>query len=673
MQVAAGGLLLALLLVLEAISIPENENFSEGLRTEPEVSNLRRSETPEEDEILTASDITGPRSQVSLAVVNLQDHRGGHVQPGQNFAGGEALGLWARASFQPWPQGVPEEPVCRVKLDRGSLWAPNHLEVVGLLTSYDSGFLKALSRSAWSQEELETFGLCPTENPRSLLSSLRRVGESLADPGESRFLLLHLEEVKWEAETKLRFKVVFQEDIEESLGPLQHALLVFYQGGREGEAMPLEKFLVGGEGLHQEQEVCLSRRTQFLVLQGSEILGRPGPGHLSFDLSLEIRRQSSEGAALSSQEAQDLLFGFDPKCFTRMTPMVLLLVKQRPGDAPLPAPSSFLAASGKLDTVPYLKPSRLPAFGVAEVPPSDSGATNLTNISVPEPTSTGRFLEALSRFVNKVLSPSGDPPSVSRVHLRLDFDTMEALPHLRLNLSEKVALEQLVQSEDHLVVLFPEDSQALMEEHVGHWYLEGSLLQQLLEKLRLVIRELKSLPSFQANADLFHTLLGFCYYPSGGLGTLSHGNSRQVEGPRGREKIHSLLLLKALQAVRARWRESKKASSRANRSARNQDDYCQLRELQIDLVSTGYIILPESYNANNCVGPCRSPLSTRISNYYSHTIFLLRMHEQGMPLDRAPCCVPVKYSQSHMVTFTNDQGLMVKVYPDMVAKSCGCR
>ncbi|KAH0625910.1 hypothetical protein JD844_034279 [Phrynosoma platyrhinos] len=625
MQVVARGILLALSLILEVISVPEKENLSEGLQIEPEVPRLRRSETPEEDEIPAVSDITGPRSQVSLAVVNLQDRRGGHVQPGQNFAGGEALGLWARSNFQTWPQGVPEEPVCRVKLDRGGEWAPNHLEVVGLLTSYDSGFLKALRRSAWSEEELETFGLCPAETLHGLLSSLQRVGESLADPGESRFLLLHLEEVKWEAETKLRFKVVFQEDIEESLGPLQHALLVFYRGGREGEAMPPEKFLIGGEGLHQEQE------------------------------------------------AQDLLFGFDPKCFTRMTPMVLLLVKQRPRDTALPAPPSFLAANGKLDTLPYLKPSHLPAFGVAEVPPSNSGATNLTNISISEPTSTGRFLEALSRFVNKVLSRSGEPPSTSRVHLRLDFNTMEALPHLRLNLSEKVALEQLVRSEDHLVVLFPEDSQALMEDHVGHWYLEGSLLQQLLEKLRSVIRELKSLPSFQANADLFRTLLGFCYYPSGGLGIPSRGDSRQVEGSRAREKIHSLLLLKTLQAVRARWRESKKASSRANRSAHNQNDYCQLRELQIDLVSTGYIILPESYNANNCVGPCRSPLSTRISDYYSHTVFLLRMHEQGMPLDRAPCCVPVKYSQSHMVTFTNDQGLMVKVYPDMVAKSCGCR
>lgn len=295
-------------------------------------------------------------------------------------------------------------------------------------------------------------------------------------------------------------------------------------------------------------------------------------------------------------------------------------------------------------------------------------ATGQVNISVLAPTSTGRFLEALSWFVNKVLSPSEEPPPTSRPHLRLDFDTMEALPHWLLNLSEKVTLEQLVQSEDHLVVLFPEDSQALMEQHLDRWDLEGRLLQQLLEKLRSVIQELRAIPPFQANAGLFHHLLAFCYYPSGS----DDGEIRQPEASGSRQKIHSLLLLKALQAVQVRWRESRKLP-RANRSAQGGDNYCRLQELKIDLVSTGYVIFPESYNANNCVGPCRIPLSTRIPDYYSHTVFLLRMHEQGTPLQRVPCCVPVRYSQSLILTFTNDQGMMVKNYPNMVAEACGCR
>nr|XP_060641107.1 muellerian-inhibiting factor [Anolis sagrei ordinatus] len=634
----------------------------DGLHKRHKVSKIGGPEVPREDEATVileslqrgmktpefrgedeATDSVGPRSKVS--------------QPGQTLAHREVLGTLGDG-FQPWS---PEEPVCRVKLDQGSVWGPNHIEVVGLLTGYDSGFLKALGRSAWGPEEQEAFGICPMETgDRGLLSSLRQVGESLADPRESRFLLLHLEEVKWEAETKLRFKVMFQEEVGESMGPPQHALLVFYRGGRDSGSNR-ETFLIGGEGLHPEQVICLSRGTRFLVLQGSEVLGRHGAGHLSLELSLEIRRQSHPDVPLSSREAQDLLFGFDPKCFTRMTPMVLLLVKRQPGSTSLPPlDSSFLAAGDKLDIAPYLAPSALPTLRVPEVPPS--GAANTS-----APSDTRRFLACLSRFVHQILSPTVDSGSAVRTRLRLDFDTMEALPHLRLNLSEEVALERLVRSEDHLVVLFPEDGRALAEDQVENWHLEGPLLQQMMDKLREVIRDLKPMPAFQANAELFRTLTAFCYLP--------HGITLKSDGERGpRSKIHSLLLLKALQAMRAHWRESRRAHrSTRDSSGRRSDDYCQLRDLQVDLVSTGYIILPESYNANNCAGPCRSPLSTRVSDYYSHTIFLLRMQEQGSPLDRAPCCVPVKYAQSHMVTFTSDQGLMVKVYPDMVAKACGCR
>lgn len=323
-------------------------------------------------------------------------------------------------------------------------------------------------------------------------------------------------------------------------------------------------------------------------------------------------------------------------------------------------------------------------FVEAEGPSSPSW----TNLSVPVPPSTGRFLEALSQFVNKVLNPSGEPPSASRPHLQLDLGTMEALPHLWLNLSEKVALEELVRSDDHLVVLFPEDSQAWVEHQAAHWSLEGTLLQQLLEKLHVVIQDLETLPSFRANVGPFRALLASCYYPpgspenppnspggpSGSPGdSLSVGAPREAQGSPTREKFHSLLLLKALQAVRSHWWESRQASSRAHRRARHPDDYCQLRELTIDLVSVGHIILPNSYNANNCVGPCRSPLSTRVHGSYSHTILLLRMHEQGHQVMRPPCCIPVKYSKKNMISFVPDQGMIIKSYPNMVAESCGCR
>ncbi|CAI5798815.1 muellerian-inhibiting factor [Podarcis lilfordi] len=661
MRPVIGGAVLSLLLMIKSIPAPGKEILTgEG----PELPSSRESvgpNPPEEDEVLGTSDFADPRMMVEALYPTDADWGG-------------PLGLWPhRASFRPRPHGDPQGPVCRVKVRRGGELSRRPLEVVGLLTSYDSRFLKALSGSIWSEEDMEVFGVCPTDVSRGVLASLQRVGAHLDDPGENRLLWLHLEEVKWEAETKLLFQLAFhEEDVGGSLRSLQLALLIFYQGGKEsgGVGTP-EKFLVGGEGLHPKQVVCLSSRTQYLVLQGSAMSGRHSLGQLSFEVSLAIRRQNSNGTGLSQHETQNLLFGFDPKCFTRMTPTVLLLARLRPRAAPILLPSSsFLAADGKLDVVPYLNPSVPPTSATADVQPSLAPQANATSAH-PAPSSTGRFLAALSQFVNKVLSPSGEPLPAPGPQLRLNFDTMEALPHRVLNLSEKVALERLVQSEDPLVVLFPENSQALMESHLAHWALEGKLLRQLLQKLREVIRELAASPSFRDHETLFHGLLAFCYYPPRVPGGGDPEGS--AEGSPGRRKIHSLLLLKALQALRARWRESRKAAPRANRSTPERDDYCRLRKLRIELVSTGYIIFPEWYDANNCAGPCRFPLSSRVPDYYSHTLFLLRVQEQGLPLERAPCCVPVSYSRSIIVTFTNDQGMKVKAYPDMVAEECGCR
>uniref|UniRef100_A0A8C5SXV4 Muellerian-inhibiting factor n=1 Tax=Laticauda laticaudata TaxID=8630 RepID=A0A8C5SXV4_LATLA len=602
--------------------------------------------------VKVALDFQEAPSKVLVLSLESEDSLG-HLPPHLPLAEaeGKPLSLWPQPSSQSWLHESSEESVCHVRLDGGSFWGPNHLEVGGLLSHYDSGFLKALSRSAWNTEDLETFGICPSSPPHSLLRSLQHMADSLGRPAGHRFFMLHLEEGKFRQGRFLHFMRqmnVLRRDVNPTYGCWIMFLFKIFPS----------------------QVVCLSRGTRYLVLQGSVMSGRHSPGELSYELSLEIRHQNHTDAAVSSDEAQDLLFGFDAKCFTRRTPAVLLLVKQNFGVGSH-QPSSFLSVDGKLDVLPYLKPSLLSST-IAHTPSEAATVTNQTNATVSMLTSPGYFLETLSQFVNKVLNPSGEPP-VAQGHLQLDFDTMEALPHELLNLSEKVAFERLVQSENHLVVLFPENSQAFMERQLGQWYLEGKLLQQLLEKLHSVIQELKAMPSFQANANLFHTLLALCYYPSRGSRKFPAGDSAETEETQTRRKIHSLLLLKALQVVRTRWREARKVSLRANRSTQVQDDYCRLRELRINLVSTRYIILPESYNANNCVGPCQSPLSTRIPDYYSHTIFLLRMHEQGMPLQRAPCCVPVKYSKSLMVTFTSDQGMIVKAYPDMVAESCGCR
>ncbi|XP_074834150.1 muellerian-inhibiting factor [Carettochelys insculpta] len=588
--------------------------------------------------------------------------------------------LGSDSSISPWPTGGLEGPVCMVKMGRRYGLGRSHLDIVGVLTSYESHFLKLVRHSSWDQGRLETFGICPAGETPSALLSLRDIWQHLAEPTGSRFLVLHLEEVIWDVETRLRFKLTFPEDVGRLLGEPQSALLVFYVGNGDQKGGQLrEKLLATGEGLHQNQTLCLTKDTRYLLLRALVTSAIRTPRQLSFHVSLAIRRHGNGGALLPAWEAQQLLFGTDEKCFTRMTPALLLLATPR-CTADALYPSSFLAAGGVLETAPYPQhsppadgcahhrpfltatclPGSLPLADSAEEPASEAGASLPLS---PAPESRDRFLGSLTSFISRVLSPSGEPPAASGLHHWLDFKMMEMLPHRLVNLSEQAALERLVQSDEPLVLLFPRNSQALLEQ-LGHWQLEGSLLQQLLEKLQAVIQALREIPAFQANRDLFQHLLAFCYYP------LGLGSSDPGELPQGHRKLRTLLLLKALQTVQAHWQEKRKVS-RQNRSAGPQA-YCRLQELTVELHYEKFIIVPERYIANNCEGPCRRPLSARITDYSSHTVLLLGMQERGAPLRRTPCCVPVKYSDKEIISITAE-GVQVTVFPNMVAEECGCR
>lgn len=61
------------------------------------------------------------------------------------------------------------------------------------------------------------------------------------------------------------------------------------------------------------------------------------------------------GPPLPPPEVQQLLFGSDEKCFTRMTPVVLLLAKSQHEEDVL-HPSRFLSVAGVVETVPYPQP-----------------------------------------------------------------------------------------------------------------------------------------------------------------------------------------------------------------------------------------------------------------------------------------------------------------------------
>ncbi|KAM6041618.1 muellerian-inhibiting factor [Chlamydotis macqueenii] len=569
---------------------------------------------------------------------------------------------WAGSSPHPWPLGGLEGPVCRVRMDQDGL-TPRHLEVVGVLTHYESSFIKLLrQRSSWDESYLETFGLCPAAEAGAALHPLKRIHAHVVEPGQDRFLVLHLEEVKWEAQAKLWFKLVFQAEVGRSLGELRFALLLFYLGSREGlGAARREELLATGAGLEREQRLCLARDTQYLVLGAAVASVTRSSEQLSFQTSLALGQRREGGAPLPPTETQQLLFGSDDKCFTRMTPVLLLLAKSRQEEGAALAPSSYLSADGVVEVAPYPQLSPFQA-GTEELP--SPTALSQANASAPAPGGSSQFLGILTQFIRQVLSPSSEPPTQPSSHHWLDFQVMETLPHQLLNLSEEAALERLVQSEEPSVLLFPQDSGAVLEQHLGGWQLEGTVLQLLMGKLQAVIQELEDIPAFQANTGLFQHLLSFCYYPPG------PGEGQTGDRPPGSGKLHALLLLKALQTVRARWQERRKVL-RQNRSARHQA-HCRLQELTIDLRDRKFIVMPTVYAANNCEGPCKLPLSTRVPSYYSHTVLLLGMQERGSPLQRAPCCVPVRYSDQLIISLSAE-GLEVRKFPNMVAEECGCR
>ncbi|XP_059687890.1 muellerian-inhibiting factor [Gavia stellata] len=669
MKAALRVLLPCLVLLLPSAALPRKgstgERISPTNRLElslPEELGLeaeaRKRENASLQERLRASSAARPRMTAATRLFSKPDP-GAKCLHGMAEDGG--IG-WSGSSLHPWPLGGLEGPVCRVKMDQEGL-TPRHLEVVGVLTHYESSFIKLLrQRTSWDESYLETFGLCPTGETGAALHPLKHIHAHVVEPGQDRFLVLHLEEVKWEAQAKLWFRLVFQAEVGRSLGELRVALLLFYLGSRERPGTEHRgELLATGTGLAQEQSLCLARDTQYLVLGAAVASVTRSSEQLSFEASLAIRRRGQGGAPLPPTETQQLLFGSDDKCFTRMTPVLLLLAKSRQEEEVALAPSSYLSADGVVDVAPYPQLSP-PQAGTEELPSLTTPSQG--NTSSPTPSSSSQFLSILTRFIRQVLSPSSEPPTQPSSHHWLDFQVMETLPHQLLNLSEEAALERLVQSEEPSVLLFPQDSGAVLEQHLGDWQLEGTVLQLLMGKLQAVIQELKDIPAFQANTGLFQHLLSFCYYPPG------PGEGQAVEQLPGSGKLHALLLLKALQTVRAHWQERRKVL-RQNRSARHQA-HCRLQELTIDLHDRKFIVMPTVYAANNCEGPCKLPLSTRVPSYYSHTVLLLGMQERGSPLQRAPCCVPVRYSDQLIISLSTE-GLEVRKFPNMVAEECGCR
>ncbi|NP_999475.2 muellerian-inhibiting factor precursor [Sus scrofa] len=518
-----------------------------------------------------------------------------------------------------WPLGGPQDPLCLVTLngDPGNGSSP-FLWVVGTLSSYEQAFLEAVRHARWGPQDLANFGLCPPSLRQAALPLLQQLQAWLGEPRGQRLVVLHLEEVSWEPTPLLKF----QEPLPGEASPLELALLVLYPG-------PGPEVTVTGAGLPGAQSLCPTRDSGFLALA----VDHPERAWRGSGLALTLRRRGN-GASLSTAQLQALLFGADSRCFTRMTPALLLL----PPQGPVPMP-----AHGRVDSMPFPQPRLSPE-------PEE-----------PLP-STDPFLETLTRLVRALRGPPARIPPPS---LALDPGALAGLPQGQVNLSDPAALERLLDGEEPLLLLLPPPTAAtagvpapLQGPVTAMW--ASSLARRVATELQSAAAELRGLPGLPPTATpLLARLLALC-----------PGDRGDPGGP-----LRAVLLLKALQGLRTEWRwRERSGPARAQRSAGTavSNGPCALRELSVDLRAERSVLIPETYQANNCQGTCGWPQSDRNPRYGNHVVLLLKMQARGAALARPPCCVPTAYAGKLLISLSEER-ISAHHVPNMVATECGCR
>jgi len=109
--------------------------------------------------------------------------------------------------------------------------------------------------------------------------------------------------------------------------------------------------------------------------------------------------------------------------------------------------------------------------------------------------------------------------------------------------------------------------------------------------------------------------------------------------------------------------------------AKNPQLLCGLKPLEVHLREVGWgktVISPFSYQANYCQGSCTFPLSQAENPTNHATVLSILKRKQGTELPEA-CCVPKKMDSLTLLFFDSDGSVVLKTYPQMSVKSCGCR
>ncbi|XP_044311959.1 embryonic growth/differentiation factor 1 isoform X2 [Varanus komodoensis] len=102
---------------------------------------------------------------------------------------------------------------------------------------------------------------------------------------------------------------------------------------------------------------------------------------------------------------------------------------------------------------------------------------------------------------------------------------------------------------------------------------------------------------------------------------------------------------------------------------------CKPRRLYISFSDVGWeswIIAPQGYMANYCLGECPFPLTEEL-NSTNHAILQTIVHSLDPKGTPQPCCVPVRLSPISILYYDNNDNVVLRHYEDMVVDECGCR
>ncbi|XP_044742085.1 inhibin beta chain-like [Chrysoperla carnea] len=91
-----------------------------------------------------------------------------------------------------------------------------------------------------------------------------------------------------------------------------------------------------------------------------------------------------------------------------------------------------------------------------------------------------------------------------------------------------------------------------------------------------------------------------------------------------------------------------------------------------DLGWSDWILAPQGYYANYCMGSCNSVHRTpdTFLNYYTHVIYEYQKYGDLKGLQ--PCCAPVKFSSTSLIYFGPDSNIIKRDLPKMTVDECGC-